>query len=362
MSPPVQVNLTSSLFSEKERLLVTYGDLRAFAFRYDSGVCALRIQNNLGQLVALPFHGQQIWSVEFMERHLEMRSTFPEPRASTTYLHNYGAFLVHCGALAMGVPSAEDTHPLHGELPHAPYDSAYIIMGEDERGAYLGLGGQYRHTIAFSVNYLAEPLFKVYADSALLWLSMTITNLRGKDMDLMYMAHVNFRPVDHGRLVYTAPATPEHVHVSKGALKGKSKPGFEEFLDELTRHPEKHHVLTPDLPLDPEIVLSIDYLNDVDGWAHSMQVHPNGSADYIAHRPAQLEKGIRWIARTPDEDSLGLILPATAEVSGYLSEKAKGNVKALPPGGKFFCELIAGAVNAPEASRIEAQINRVLRP
>jgi hypothetical protein len=354
------VYLQPSFFGEKERLLIDHGALKASALRYDSGVCALRLTNALGEVVALPFHGQQIWSVNLMGRDLHMRSTFVEPRNIRQYLHNYGAFLVHCGATAIGVPSKDDTHPLHGELPHAPYESAYIEIGEDARGAYIGMGGVYHHTIAFSTNYRAEPLFKLYADSGLLSMAMTLTNLRNADMDMMYMAHINFRPVDNGRLVYSAHATPEHVRIVKGALQGKAKAGFAEFLQTLATQPEKHHLLTPDLPLDPEIVLSIDYEADADGWAHSLQIHPDGGADYITHRPEQLRYGVRWIARTSDEDSLGLILPATSEVSGYLSEKAKGNVLSLPPHGQYTCEVIAGAVTADDAGQIEAQINGIL--
>lgn len=351
-------HLSPDFFTEKEKTLVEHGKLRVSAFRYASGVCALRIENALGQVIALPFQGQQIWSAEMRGRNLTMKSTFPEPRASTSYLHNYGAFLVHCGATAMGGPSREDTHPLHGELPHAPYSKAHLIAGRDQQGEYIALGGEYQHTVAFSCNYRAEPLFKIYAESSLFEISMKITNVRGSEMELMYMAHVNFRPVDHGRLVYSAPST--NVHVSKGALAPKNKPEYLKFLDELATHPEKHHVLEPGLPLDPEIVLSIDYLTDDDGWAHSLHIHPDGSADYVRHRPAQLDKGVRWIARTSDEDSLGLVLPSTAEAQGYLAEKAKGHIKIIPPHGEWKCELVAGAVMPRETELIQTMIERIL--
>lgn len=345
-------------FTEKENLLLEHGKLRVWAFRYASGVCVLRIENALGQVIALPFQGQQIWSAEMRGRNLTMKSTFPEPRASTTYLHNYGAFLVHCGVTAMGGPSRDDTHPLHGELPHAPYNKAYLIVGQDQQGQYIALGGEYQHTIAFNCNYRAEPLFKIYAESSLFEISMKITNLRASEMELMYMAHVNFRPVDYGRLVYSAP--PANVHVSKGALVPKNKPEYLKFLDELATHPEKHDVLEPGLPLDPEIVLSIDYKTDDDGWAHSLHIHPDGTADYVRHQPAQLDKGVRWIARTSDEDSLGLVLPSTAEAQGYLAEKAKGHIKMIPPGGEWKCELVAGAVTPRESELIQTMIGRIL--
>ena len=84
------------------------------------------------------------------------------------------------------------------------------------------------------------------------------------------------------------------------------------------------------LTFDPEVVFSIDYLGRrCDGWAHSMQVHPDGTADFIRHRPDQLDTGVRWICRTPDQDALGIVLPATAEPEGYTAEKAKGNIKSI---------------------------------
>jgi hypothetical protein len=342
-------------------LLVEWGGLVASTSRHDSGVEILRIANKVGSLMLLPFQGQQIWSAEFGGRNLTMKSMFDYPRATENYLENYGGFLLHCGATAMGVPSKEDHHPLHGELPNACYQVAYLLVGEDDRGAYLALGGRYQHTVAFSHNYVAEPLVKLYAGASLIHVEMTITNLKNSEMELMYMAHANFRPVDHARLVYSSPGTPQAVRVRRTIPSHiRPKPGYAEFLDELARHPEKHHVLAPELMFDPEVVFFIDYLADAEGWAHSMQVHPDGQADYIRHRPAQLDKGVRWICRTADQDALGLILPATAEPEGYAAEKAKGNLKVLPPYGIFFIEYELGALNADEALFMEEKIKGVV--
>ena len=46
----------------RERPLLASGDLSASLFRYDSGVAGLRLRNAQGELVMLPFQGQQIWS------------------------------------------------------------------------------------------------------------------------------------------------------------------------------------------------------------------------------------------------------------------------------------------------------------
>ncbi len=355
------INLAPEFFSEREKVLVGYHTLTATAFRYEGGVCGLRLENRLGQIVLLPFQGQQIWSAEFDGRNLTMKSMFTEPRATRDYLANYGGFLLHCGATAMGVPSKEDSHPLHGELPNAPYQRAYLVAGQDEKGPYLGLGGQYQHTVAFSYNYLAMPLVKLYTGSTVFHVSLTVRNLKRSPMELMYLAHINFRPVDHGRLVYSAPCTPEHVRVRRSIPSHvRPLPGYVELIEELGRRPEQHNVLAPDLVFDPEIVFSIDYLADAEGWAHSLQVHPDGSADYVAHRPAQLDKGVRWICRTADQDALGLVLPATAEPEGYLAEKAKGNLKTLPARSEFHCDMQVGTLSPADAARIEAMIGQIL--
>ncbi len=355
------INLAPRLFSERETILVKSGSLSASTFVYQSGVCGLRLVNEVGQLVMLPFQGQQIWSAEFGGRNLTMRSMFPEPRPTREYLGTYGGFLLHCGATAMGVPTAQDTHPLHGELPNAPYQEAYLVVGQDERGSYIGIGGRYQHTVAFTHNYIAEPLVKLYAGSSVFWAKMTITNLKHTDMELMYMAHVNFRPVDHGRLVYSAPCTPERVRVRTSIPSHvQVRPGYAEFLQEMGRHPERHHVLSPELPLDPELVFTIDYLADEQGWAHSMQVHPDGSADYIGHRPDQLDKGVRWMLRNADHAALGIILPATAGPEGYLTEKAKGNIKIVPAQGRWCAEICMGALTPAQAAEMEGKIHRIL--
>jgi hypothetical protein len=361
MSDSTTVQLAPHFFDARERPLIESGELSASLFRYDSGVAAVRLRNDKGELVLLPFQGQQIWSAVFGGRNLTMKSMFDEPRATTDYLSTYGGFLLHCGATAMGVPTKEDDHPLHGELPNAPYQKAWVVLGEDEGGQYIGLSGHYQHTVAFSCNYVAQPLVKLYAGASRCWISISITNLKKTPMELMYMAHVNFRPVDNGRLVYTAQATPETVRVRK-SIPSHVHPTTEylEFLQALQRDPAKHNLLAPDLAFDPEVVFTIDYQTDAEGWAHSMQVHPDGTADYIRHRPAELDKGVRWISRTPDQDALGLVLPSTAEPEGSHAELAKGHVRTLAGGGVFSCAMEAGWLSADEAAAMETRIKAIV--
>jgi hypothetical protein len=355
-----RIELFSEQFSECEKPLVASGPFSAGLFRFPSGVCAVRLRNDLGELVLLPFQGQQIWSAQMAGRDLTMKSMFDQPYPTREFLATFGAFMVHCGVTGVGSPGSGDTHPLHGELPNAPYQTAQVVLGEDEHGAYLGLTGTYRHILAFNSNYIAQPLVKLYAGSTVFHLSMTVTNLKQTPMPLLYLAHINFKPVDYGRLVYSAPCDPAHMRVRASVPDFMVMPlGYHEFLAELKENPARHMKLEPGLAFNPEVVLYIDYLADAAGWAHELQLHPDGSADVVRHRIDQLNHGVRWICRIPEQDALGFE-PATSEVEGYTAEHKKGNVRSLGAGQSFHCDIEVGLLSAAEAVRELALIDQIL--
>jgi hypothetical protein len=149
---------------------------------------------------------------------------FDEPKNVDFFLNSYGCFMMHCGAWRMGCPGSGDTHPLHGELPYAPYDEAGIIFGQDEKGRYAGVVGEYKYDLAFSVHYIAKPIVKIYEESSLINISMEIKNRSGYPMELMYMCHVNFRPVVNGEIFQTLKWDSKHMVVRK------STPGHVELL------------------------------------------------------------------------------------------------------------------------------------
>ncbi len=360
--PLTKIHLTPAFFTESEKPVLESGPLSATAFRFPGGVSGLRLKNELGMLTLLPYQGQQVWSVEFGGRNLTMKSMCPEPRAGVPFLETFGGFLQHCGVIGVGGPSPKDTHPLHGELPNAPYTKAFVVLGEDAGGTYIGMGGQYHHTVAFSTSYLAEPLVKLYTGKTVFDVGMKIANLKASPMEMMYLMHVNFRPVDNGRLIYSSIYTPEHVRVRASIPSHITpKPGYAEFLAELRDHPEKHHCLAPELVFDPEVAIFIDYLGDEHGWAHTMQVRPDGTADYISHNTAGLPRATRWLCRTADQDAVALVEPATAEPEGYLAEKSKGNLKILPPGGSFKGQVRAGVLDAQAAQAMEEKIQKIVK-
>lgn len=356
----VQVELHPYFFKDRTRPFLESGSLRAALFRFDSGVAAVKLENGVSELVMLPFQGQQIWSASFGGRNVTMKSMFSQPQPTTDYLQTYGGFLLHCGFTAMGVPTEEDDHPLHGELPNARFQHAWLVLGEDEGGQYIGLGGKYQHTVAFTHNYTAAPLVKLYSGAKEAHVSLSCQNCKKTPMEYMYLAHANYLPIDGGRIVYSAKVSPQTVRVRR-SIPSHVSPGPEylEFLNRLGESPEEHHLLDAGLSFDPEMVFGIDYDTDADGWAHTLQVHPDGNADYVRHRPRQLQVGVRWISRTQDQDALGLVLPATAEPEGKTAERAKGNVSELAGGETWRCDYILGTLDPQEASSIEEKISEI---
>ena len=78
----MKLHLRPDWFEAKERLLIDAGALQVFMFRYDSGVAALRMVNELGEIIVLPYQGQQVWRAHFRGRDLTMQTHFDDPVAT----------------------------------------------------------------------------------------------------------------------------------------------------------------------------------------------------------------------------------------------------------------------------------------
>jgi hypothetical protein len=324
MPDSVSINLPSDTVMEAMPVLASYRDLTASTFRFSTGVLALRIANEVGWIDLLPYQGQQIWDAQFYDRRLTMNSIFSEPQLRPNYLESYGAFLIHCGATAMGRPSSGDAHPLHGELPNARYQSPRLQVGNDELGAYMSLTSIYHHRVAFNYYYRAQPTVTLRSASGRLSVDMTIQNLRQSPMDMMYMLHINFLPIDGAELI--------------DSISGAA--------------PVRRAVLNYGRTVDPELVLDLAGGVNAEGWSHAVQLLPDGSADFVSHRPGELDHALRWLVRNGDEQALGLSPPATAQVEGYTSEKAKGHVKSLSPDARFHCTVKFGALTSTDAEEL----------
>jgi hypothetical protein len=358
----MKVSLQKTDFVEKERTFIEFESLKATLFLYESGVHAVEVANEHGHIIVLPYKGQQVWNAFFFGRYLNMKTMYQEPKNTDFFLNTYGCFVMHCGPLRMGCPGPEDHHILHGELPYADYDEAALVMGEDEKGRYIGVTGVYDYNRAFGEKYQARPLVRLYEGSSLVDILMTIENYSHYPMELMYMCHVNFRPVEYGKIVQSVDWTKEHMEVRTVIPEHvKASQAFVDFLAKLEETPRLTEVIKPEDEYNPEIAFFIHSPKvDENGWSHYMQVHPDGSADYIRYKPGELDHNTRWISRTEDQAGLGLALPATCDPEGYSAEKKKGNIKEIPASSSVSFSVVAGYLNQKEAKEMEALIDTVV--
>jgi hypothetical protein len=357
MSGKGTVALRKGFFMETEKPFSSYGSLQVSTFCYPSGVQAVRVANEGGHIIVLPYKGQQIWDAVFGGRSLAMKSLFPQPRNVGSFLESYGCLMMHCGALRMGCPGPEDDHPLHGELPYADYGEASLVFGDDEGGKYIGVTGVYEYNRAFGDAYLAKPIVKLYEGSALTEVSIRIENMSRYPMELMYMCHFNFAIARNGRIFQTADwdnksmllrtSIPEHVKPSKRFL---------DFLERLKVDPTPTGIIKPEDEYFPEIVFFINNPKaDRDGWAHFMQLHEDGSADLVSQRPSELDHHSRWILKSKNREVMG-ILPATCDPEGYTAEKKKGNVREIPAEGSVEFTVRGGFLDKNESESMRKHI------
>ena len=166
-----RIALWRELFTEHPRSLVQSRTFSISAFRYASGVEGLKIENSRGHLIVLPWMGQMIWDACFDGRDLTMRNMFSQPKPAAEVAATYGCFAFHSGLLANGCPSPEDTHPLHGEMPCAPMDDAWLEIEDDS----VTLRGRYEYVMGFGHHYQSEPGVVLRADSALFEIQMAVT-------------------------------------------------------------------------------------------------------------------------------------------------------------------------------------------
>lgn len=323
----MRIYLKREFFSDREHVLVENGNMKATAFRYSTGVEALKVENSKGYFIILPFKGQQIWHLNFLGQDFHMKTMMEEPQQTKEFLNTYGAFLLHCGINAFGVPRAGDTHPQHGEAPSADYQTAYLDCGED----YMAVGGRLDYDRTFIRNYSFSPECRLYENDTVLKLHMTLENRRNKPMDYMYLCHINFRPIDGAEILSTSD------------------------------YEETNKVGEGDQSIyDPEICISLDYKSDENNRAYALQ-YTNEGACYVNYPADVLPVGVRWISRTGNEDSMGMVLPATAEPNGYTYAKEHGQLKILGANETLEFTIETGWLEPEQADAVKEKIAAIKR-
>jgi hypothetical protein len=357
-----QVLINKDFFGGTEQNFIENDGLKIFLFKYKTGVCALKLVNEKGYAVILPFNGQQIWDVVFNNRRLKMESSFVSPGNTNNFLYSYGCFFMHCGALRVGSPDSND-FSLHGELPLAEYDNVKILIGKDNKGSYIGITGVFEYNRAFGSHYCAKPLIKLYKDATFLEISIEIMNLSNYPMELMYLAHINFLPVENGEIVQSLQWNKENM-----ILRNSPNPDLKatknrmDFIKKIEADPVQTKFIKFEDDYSSEVIFHINRpKTDNDGWAHFMQVHPDGSADYASYKPEELNHLCRWTVINKDFKAISIINPATCQTEGYIKEKEKGNIIMLKEKSSRKFNLITGYLNKDRAVDMKRKIAEIIK-
>ncbi len=358
--------LDKSLFSEKEHTVAEHGGMRAVAFRYSTGAYALRVENQRGSFTVLPFWGHQIWRASFDGIDLEMKTTVEEPEeAAEQFITSYGCFMMHAGLCGVGGPGPEDNHKPHGDLPVAPFGEPRLVCGEDAGGKFMTVLGTYHHRRVFAVEYKFTSAYKLYENGTLIHMTAHIENLRHTPMEYAYLCHINFRPFEGARLLSTAPCDEKHIRVHKNipaTMPEKEAKALSDYMDAMQKTPEVHTVVDRNTQIyDPEIVSTLFYKGDAEGYAHTLQCRGDGYACYVKHPVNPLNNSLRWISRTNDEDAMGMVLPASTEHKGYSHAKREGQIRKIEGGGILEFTISFGLLVPAETEKIAKEIERVLR-
>lgn len=331
------IPLDPALFTD--RILARHGAIAVRAFRYPTGVLALQIQNGAGQVVLLPYQGQQVWDAVFHGRRLTMETGFTAPVPTRDYLRTYGGFFLHCGGTSLGNPGAGDDHPLHGELPNIPFTRAELHFGQDDIGRFVDLTGEAEERVAFGPAFAFRPRLRLHEGASLFHLSIEVENLGGAAMPFFYLAHVNFRPMVGARIT-DAQEDDATIHIRPP--HPQDSPEARAWHEAMARDPALHRIVPQADPRD--MVLTLAPKPGPDGWTEARQ-SLGPLADLVAWQPADLPHLVRWMARHPGFQALGFALPATARPDGRAAALREGQVIWLQPGAVFATALRFGSAD-----------------
>ena len=360
----MKLTLKREFFKSTPYELLSHKGMRVTAFKYSTGIEALKVENDKGFFVILPFRGQQIWEAEFAGRNLKMKTMMEEPRLEDEFLKTYGGFLYHCGISAFGAPQADDNHPHHGETPNINYDNAYIVCDEDDKGAYITVGGVLDYNISFVRRYLFNPECRLYQGETVMDITVNLKNMRATPMEYMYLSHINFIPMDGAELIYSAKRDAEHVRLCRFSpdLPEGKREKMAAYMDALEENPAVQDKVGAEGQIyEPELCFIVKYETDDSGYAYTMQYKKGEGAHFVAHPAKVLPVGVRWISRTGNEDAMGMILPATDEHLGYMNAKRKGTIKSLEANGELSFTFKAGYIDEETAQKYIKKVEEILK-
>jgi len=319
-----RLSLHSGMFSMRREVLWTQQDLTLETSTFTSGVESVTLSIGSSQWIWLPFLGSQVWDWSIDGVSQKFSGFVSEPAYGLPFLENYGAFLIHCGITAMGNPGIGDTHAHHGELSTARFDRAWIEFTNPSSEFPVALCSELTVHIPFKTSYRFEPRLQIHRSGRFAIMTCMLENRFQSPLPYMYLAHINFRYPDQGKLSYQIESfNQETVTVLHETIKG------------ITENPSLVFQLGKERNHDPEFVGIMDHGRHarptVPGNSHMISsLHmDSGQILWVASRTVPLDHTVIWITHNKDRGACGFALPATAGPRGKSAEQALGNLKYL---------------------------------
>lgn len=301
--------------------LVSSDEFTVTAWTYNSGIETVRIENSRGYVEVLPFLGQIIWDAEFDGRSLTMKNMFTEPKPANVIVDTYGCFAFHSGLLSAGCPAPDDTHPLHGEFPCAPFDEAWLEITEDS----IAISGSYTYVQGFGHHYRAIPVVRLGAGATEFDIDLEVTNLsKYQPMPLQYMCHMNYAYVDGAEFGSSLPADAFKLRESVPAHVNPT-PEWTAFNKEIVGKP--YPALTEAEKYDPEIVWFAD---DLPQYGSDIEVTMGDF--FTKFDSTQFPVATRWVLYNADQQVAAFVLPGTSRPEGANAARKAGTLIELPAG------------------------------
>lgn len=333
-----KISLTKDLFQPNRNNLIINEDFQVDLFTYDSGIEAIKIKNECGYIIVLPYMGQIIWDVVFNGHSLTMKNMFSQPLKAQEIVDTYGCFAFHSGLLTNGCPSPQDIHPLHGEMPCADMDEAFLEITDD----YIKLISTKEYVRGFGHHYIARPSVTLWKNSTSIDIQMAVQNLsKYQAMPLQYMCHMNYAYVEGGHMTQNIPdeafqlrtSIPDHVQPTEQ---------WKAYMNQLSESKQLIHTLNEPQFYDPEIVFFADQLQQ---YAEDIEFYMDISDKeqfFTKFSSQDFNYTTRWILYNEDQQVGAFALPATCRPEGYLAAKENGSLLYLAPGEEKTFSVTTG--------------------
>lgn len=327
-----KIFLDKSFFSDNPKKIIENANFTVTLFKYASGIEAVRLANSRGYVVVLPYMGQMIWDLQFDNIDLKMKNMFTQPKPAQCVVDTYGCFAFHSGLLANGCPSQNDSHSLHGEMPCATMDQAWLEISDKN----IAISGSVEYVQGFGHHYQAVPLVRLGANETQIDISMSVKNLATVPMPLQYMCHMNYAYVANGEIKSNLPdnafalreSIPAHVQPTPKWL------AFNDNIKAMQQAGKSLVKLDNPEMYDPEIVFMADEIDQYGDKATFEITSPEGYTFSTEFSTKDFPSATRWLLYNGDQQVAAFVLPGTCRPEGFLAAKQAGTLIMLEPGEK----------------------------